>query len=659
MPNLTGLTTGTFPDGKQRHNRLYVWTGRDRMRKYDGENWRNAGIANSGSSGASLAANGTGLYGTYYYYIVPANQKHFLRSGRVVCGGPYTRLGPITLQNQGVRISSIPGSFSADAQVTHFRIYRNKNGFTDTNIADEEQDFFYVGSVAVGTTTYDDTTADDALDTEIINFRTEIPPTFEMGEVFGERLFGAGFDPLTTGTATVNASTTLIDFSGVTIPDGVVGCFFQVDGDDARYTITARNSSTQITLSTAFVGALSGGTYSIYRDPSVLYLSEWDDFDAWGNRGEGFRNRLLIGGPMSTERIRAMKALDRSLYVFTETKIYRVWGQGPDQTAIKIELFFDGIGCVGPRAIWSVDNTIYFLSLRGPMAFTGTSAPVAIGEKLGVGWIDGLNADQLKIAAVGSDGRKVWFAVPEGSNTENSLAYVYDRLTDTWWQENHTHPMCYWLDRDSDGKPALFYGQGEFVVQTEYGATDGSPGGTVSGTSTSDTTTTLTDSGASFYTTGAGLKERYVHIFHPTTKALVGSRRISSNTSTALTWLSTGAGGGTLTIPDGSTYKIAPVYWYWRSKTFLDPVKVQRPMDLHITYDLQGESPTSSVLLTHYVDDVARSNLYENEIDKVEKKYPINCRGHAYAVKLECRDGGNDVAIRSLALEAPPQESDK
>jgi hypothetical protein len=353
--------------------------------------------------------------------------------------------------------------------------------------------------------------------------------------------------------------------------------------------------------------------------------------------------------------------LNGYLYVFTAFNIYRIYGKGPSPTAVKItpEPFVEGIGATGPDAVWREGGLLYFLSLQGPMQFDGESRPVPIGEKIGRDWIDDLAADQLVVAAVGSDGDKVKFAVPESGETENSLVWVFDIATSSWWQEKYIHPRFYFRDRDSNGKNALFYAQGKFIVQDDTGTNDGVPSGTTSATVTTGTSTTsVTCSAATFYTTGSGLAERYAH-FYAADGSHTGSRRISSNTATSLTWSASGAGGGNLTVAEGETVYVGPVLWHWQTKNFSIPNAMKKEAELHLRFDLQGEGTPSSLVKTDIVNNSTLSTTQSVTVNEVAKRMPISLRNVEYAAKLESRATDADIAIRSLAVETDQPEVEK
>ncbi len=519
----------------------------------------------------TVSATGAGFTGTYRYFVAPINDNKQLPESRVVSGNPSEISDEITVNGERIVISGIPSTHE-DSQVTHWALYRNQTGNYDSFAGDDTQDFWLVAKIAIGTKTYTDKIKDSLLPPIAVSFRNNVPPTAKAGRVVGGRLVLAGFDPITTGTATVNATTTLIDFASVTLPDGIEGCMFKKDGDDIAYAIREIISTTQIAIDRPFSGTLSGDTYSIYRNSSELWPSEFENFEAAGLDGESRRNRMAVGGPGANNPVTAIETLGGALYAFTANNIYRmtVTGVGASDMHMSKDPVVEGIGCVGFDAVWREGGVLYFLSPQlGPMAFDGSAAPTRIGLKLGLRWRDewDLNLDQLGIAAVGSNGETVKFSVPESGQTENTLTFVLDISTGTWWTERYTHPKFYFRSEDANGRKALFYAQGKRIVQDDMGTNDGVPSGDVTGVVTTGTSTTsVTCSAASFYNTDAGLEECYAHFTRG--DLLVGSRRLTSNTGTALTWSATGAGGGNLTVATDDVVHIGPVYWWWKTGNF-------------------------------------------------------------------------------------------
>jgi hypothetical protein len=416
-----------------------------------------------------------------------------------------------------------------------------------------------------------------------------------------------------------------------------------VAGDDALYRITARTSA-QVTLDKAYVGACSSASYSIFRYGWEVYFCDYRDYEAWGPDGEAYRWRREVPGRRDAI---AGAALANQLFIFTLDQIYAIYGKGIEATDVKItaEPVFDGLGCVGPDAICTVDNEMYFLSLRGPVAWDGQSAPKLIGEKLGTDWLDVLAADQLKTAAVGTDGRYVWFSVPATGETENGRVYRYDRLADAWWEERYTHPGFYQYMRDDTGKGAAFYGQGKYLVQTERGTRDLAPSGTVEGIVTSATTLSLTQTSAAF---ASDLVEAYVHVWS-STYVYRGSRRITSNTGTALTWSATGSGGGTLAgIVAGDRYFVGPIWWWWVTKAWEIPGGRSHAVALHVGVDNHGTG--KSLRKWDYVDGTIAATPETVAAALSSLQFPVERSEVVYAAKLEELTGA-DLGLRQCVLE--------
>ena len=604
----------------------------------------------------TVASTGSALSGTYRCFVAPVNKNKPLPDGQYVMGNPSMISDEITVTKTGIAVSGIPATHP-DSQVTHWAYFRNQTGNYDSFADDDTQDFWLVDYIAIGTTTYTDTKKDEDLPPIAVQFGNAIPPAFKVGKVFGGRLFGVGYDAITAGTATVNTNTVLVDLSTDLPADGIVGAKFQKDGDSAVYEIYEQISTTQIALDRPFSGTLSGSTYSIYNNNANVPFSQFDNFEAFGR--DGRMNGLAVGGPGAVDPAIAAETLNGYLYIFTKNNIYRVYGKGINNTDVKItpDPVVEGLGAVGPDAVWREGRDLYFLSFKGPMMFNGENA-IPIGGKLGRNWIDDLAPDQLGISAVGSDGRKVYFAVPETGKTENTLVWVYDIQTQTWWQELYTHPRFYFRDKNAAGEDVLFYAQGKFIVENEKGTNDGVPSGTTTGTVTTGTTTTsATCSAAAFYTTGSGLAERYAHFYRA--GVLVGRRRITSNTATRLTWSASGAGGGNLTVAIGDVVYIGPIMWHWTTHGMVVPGMMKREQQVHLGFELQGEGTASTLVKTDIVNGVSASATQSFAVDRNHKTISINHRDKEYAMKIESRLPGADVAIRDITFETDQPEPER
>lgn len=649
---LSGMDGSVRMRGLQYKNRAYLYNGRNAMRKFDGDNFYLSGIAST-SFTPSVAQGAAGnLTGTYRYLVVPVNSKHFNPLGKVVAGFPSALSNEITVSAHKVTVGNIPATH-ADSQVDKWYVYRNLSGEYDAGTEREVQAFYLIGEVALGGTTFTDDVIDDAVtSTDLVRFNQQVPPTFKYGELYGERLFGCGFDPISTGTATVNADTTKIDFSGVSLPDGIVGCWFKVTDSNALYRITSRGSTTQITLDRAYVGALSGGTYTIFRYPWEVYFSDLEDVEAWGPAGEAFRwKRELPGRDHATGLI----AFGGQLLVFSATKIYSINGKGPNAEDVRInpEPIFSGLGAISGDSIVSVENELYFMTLNGPARMQQGQAPELIGAALNTDWLDGLNAaDHARICA-GADSRSVWFAVPATTgDAENSRIFRLDRQTQTWWEEGFGHPFFYVNADGANGvQGKSYFAQGRLMIETDSGTTDiatqAYTGAVTSGGTTSFST------GTTLPTSGTGLLEAYVHIFR--SGAYVGSRRITSNTSSSVSWASGGLGGGSLTVSTGDTFEIGNIWWTWKTKSYEVPAHAQRDQECHVTFG--AKDANKSVSKTDYVDGSAIANSTQTLVcNELAKQFAVNMGGRDYAALIESRNG---ATVRQVVLGVNVRKADK
>lgn len=715
----------------------YFFNGRNAMRTFDGALYTLCGINGPGTSfgrftpSISSGAGGV-LLGRYRYFVQPCNSKHFNPRGRPVVGIP-SRISPeYNAVNATVTVQNIP-STHADPQVDYWLIYRSKAGTFNDGSAPEGQDFYYVDRVPMGTTSYNDNTPDANLpQQDTLRFNQNIPMTFKQGVIFGDRMFGFGFDPIATGTVSkatntitfksrtsnVNLITTsgahgyavgqyvtvvtgsidlqfdgcyqvkttpsgttftydkdgadigntaetgtveVLNFTSVTIPDGVVGCWFKAATDTAgnQYRIYGVNSASQVAIDRGFSGALAGAAFYIYRDAWEILISEFEDMQAWGPDGYGVVYKREVPG-----RDPAVCGLvwNGMLLVFSTQNIYAITGKDPDITNVQIsaEPVYKGLGTVGTDAVDTVEGEIYFLDRQGPAVLAGGAAPQLMGKNLLTDWITNLNATDLGLAVVGCDGRYVYFSVPKTTgDSENGKSFRYDRYLDAWNEERFMHPSGYVHDDGDNGTPGLFFMQGGSLFQPNSGTTD-VVAQVYSGAATSGDTLSLADTGAVFPTASGGMVEAYVHLWDAT-GAYQGSRRIATNTGTGLTWASTGAGGGALGSPvaAGWTYKIGIIWWYWVTKKYQSPTKDKRDLNAYVLFDgypAPGAAVTGSVTATEIIDGQQAANSQTVSNDEPQKPLDLNARNADLQLRIESQDG---AVIRGVGIDSAVKAATK
>jgi hypothetical protein len=650
MGNLTGQSTlVTGYSALQVNNLLYLTNGLDRVKRFDGQNWQNAGIAKE-SFTPTLTPSGSGsLDGVYYYCFTFINKLIPIRSNRYPESLPVGPFAVTATTDAQIAITNLPATHG-DTQVTHIRVYRSKADSYSAGSQFESNALFYVADVAIGTTSYNDTTLDDSLEPTQVEFKTNIPVPGRYMEYYGNRLWLAGNDPLSTGTATKNGTNAdRIDFTGVTIPTGVVGAFFQADGDDARYEITAFHSSTQIGLASAFSGTLTSAAYTIWRERNIVWPSEQFNTEAFGYAGEGFRNWLEVGPRGTGDEITGLRAFAGSMLVFMRNSVWAISGNGVGLTnyAASTSPLWTQYGNVskasGRSQFAEADGFLYWMSPHGPCRWGGSGAPQVIGQRLG-DFQNNLTTSQLAKVCVGfaPTSREIWYACPEGASaTENSVVYCYHIDSGEWYVDRDKYITYFFNDRDDDGRLQLFSCQGAAIFLEDVGTNDGKPAsGTTSGTATAGSTTSLTDSGASFYTTGEGLYERVCHIFN-SSGAYKGSGRIASNTGTVLTFTNTLSSA----VASGDTYVIGAIYAYWNTRVYRQPTKASKTGSVEIEF---GADSTKHLWHTSIVDGNPETQPIKTPASDRHINVGVFERGKDFQYKIEWRDLDSDVSVRSI-----------
>lgn len=777
LSDLTGKDTTETVRFRQYKERVYGTNGKNRVLTCDGSGWTYAGIrkvdftptvaigatatfSHQGSTTAAFGINSPSQFGTgktktatplrnatgassgaYTYYVTACNSKKLMVLGGRACESlPSSPSNEIIAQNgKAITVGGIPATHE-DTQVDSFNIYRNKAGQYDSDLADEDQDFFYVGSVPLGTTSFSDTVPDYRLTGAFrLHFTTNIPPSCKMAELFGDRMFVAGFDPIRTGTVTqvktisnvalttnvatisfaaphgftagqsvviagltnsdLNGTYTIlatpttltftytkvhadiisvadsgtatspsvfVDFSGISMPDGVLGAWFKKDGDSAMYRVTEVVSSTRLKIenvvigsstTVGFVGTLAGAGYSVFRKQWEIYFSEQLDVEAWGLEGEAQRNKIEIPG---RHAITAMCPFQGSLLVFTHHNIYQISGMGPNRSDVRImpNPLYRGVGCSGPDALCLVGDTLYFMDpTNGPMMLNGGS-PQPVGALLNMDWYDSLTASELAIACMGTDDQYVWVSVPVSGQIQNSKTFRYHIVTQTWWEEKNIVPRVFVREDGASGAlNTLYYLQDRWLIDPRSGTVDLVTA--IAGTTTSSANAqSVTDSGAAFPTTSGGLEQCYVRLYNATTNVLLWERRIISNTATAVTWSadttlpgSTEAGQGSEIV--GARYEIGNVSWRWTTKAFdgKEPFNAKQSQEMLALFHLKSD--TAHIRKNDILDGVVQNRLHIFEAKELLVQMEVGARNFTFAAIIDSRDG---AVLRALDVRAQVQE---
>ena len=690
MPDLSGLSTLQLTRGQmiQWNNLKYFFAYPNRPRRLDDEQWRTVGVAADVSATAPSVANGSAgnVVGTFVYYMVGINKNVRLPDGSYPSSLPIGPTSEVSPNSHEVNITSVPSSH-ADANVTHWRFFRHRDGKRDTNLKDRDLEFFHVplksgetgvdddGDLAIGTTSSIDDKKDTQLNDIWCNFSTNIPPAALFAEEFGGRLWCAGFTPITDGTATKNGTTTvngrvrsIVDFTGITLPDGVIGAFFKKKDDDEVFVIMAVTDSDTVQLDREFTGTLSGSDYIIYRDQNALWCSEYNNYEAWGQEGEvggTFRNRIFVGGSGRDLVITGVKRMGDMMYIFTRNEIWgmNMVGYGTSLLHYRVSKspLFSDIGNIGQSSspFEVVGRELYFMSARGPAVLAGGQVE-EIGRTLGSTFLEDVNPDKLSLSAVGycPKENEVLFACPQNGDTTNSQDYVYRRDDGSWWRNLDVFHTCFARLLDSDTNAVrLFAAVGGFKVMINEGFADGVPDAEItnqraSGTATSGTSTSLTDTTKTYYTTGDGYKRRMIYFVHADNT--IEKRQITSNTADTISW----SGALTTAVTAGTKYFIGSVWMNIKTRVW-SPAAQKLEIDrMSISYDLQGETNKSYMYARCIINETEKSWV-ASQITNARKDIPGGpFKGDKLQLQLQVRDVGAQVAIQDITPIMIPGSGD-
>lgn len=423
MPDLTGQDGTRNLRGQQYKNRVYLCDGRTLPKKYDGVAWYNMGIrkANypdnirltSAVAGGATGTVGAGnLNGLYVWVLQPVNITHTIPTGRKVAGIPSLLSAQLTLNAQGADITGIPATHP-DSQVTGWDLFRNQAAAWQTG-DDAGQDYKFVAYIPIGTTTYTDNNDDSALvGVDSLRFNQNFPPCFNTIALYGDRLFGAGFDAISSGTATIATKTittksltsNVATITTSAVHGYVVGQLVTVNSTshdavfDGCHYITAVGSTTTFSflkINADVAGVAETGTTEVINFSVALptgALGCW--FQASGDA-----NRYRIVGNYSTTQITldrgfsgALAAASYTVYrdayqiYFSEQFDVEAWG--PDSEGLRYYLEVPGkkevralLTYFGSILVFT-NNEIFVISGQGPDRTAVTISPQAVYNDCG------------------------------------------------------------------------------------------------------------------------------------------------------------------------------------------------------------------------------------------------------------------------------------
>lgn len=567
-----------------------------------------------------------------------------------------------TLSSKKVTLT-LPGTATnTSGGITHLKIYRTDAGGSTA--------YYYIGFVAIGTTSFEDnaivgdttqpsgklTTLSDGsvtrteLNYPVTNFKYAFATKTRI-VTFGNRVISDGTVSVTNGSATVTGSSTLFT-------QGCVGKIFYINNESRGYVVSTVASATSLTLAENYAGTTkSTQTYTLELDNALVKWSAKNPLTAkpmwWAFPTDFYRylryqdDSPFMGGACIGDQAVIFK--QRSHYLLTES--------GDDFIPVESNTK------IGLASNWTLandidDGTLIFLSYDGKLYKTNGLNAVDLNCNLML-HTDGINMANAERCQAVWYGQKSWYMMIypslsySGSGCDRML--VWDKRTGQW-VIHKIYANCIHIIEDTESGQAIkkpWIGTiGGFVYKLLTGNNFGASSGTLTGTSTAIGTATVTDSGASFYTTGDGLKDVYVSLFD-TTGAFKESQKISSNTGTIITvdtnW--------TTSPVAGWTYEIGSIIWSWKSKIFdfgTDLSKNIRNCIMNYNHVASARNVTVNF---YFSDDVTMSSTqtfsmtFDLSKDYYEKPSCYDNRFRYFQFEITGHGTNDPVVINNIAFD--------
>jgi hypothetical protein len=266
-----------------------------------------------------------------------------------------------------------------------------------------------------------------------------------------------------------------------------------------------------------------------------------------------------------SDQITGIHAAHEVLIIFKRNAMYALYGNDPDSWTIR-QVSSD-TGCVSHRSIRTIEGITYWWSLKGPVAWDAIGLPRMIGVPLIGPTIESTNIDFSQLSNIAAEvdqtNQRIMFALAGINKTRNNVMLPFNYRVGVWesdlWNPFDVCSLC--AVEDTNKVPWVMVGSYSGQIFKWWNATNDAVPNTsnTSGTVSSHTTTTLTDSTATFPTTGGKLVDRYVYIIDPTATN-IQRLRITDNTGTVLTIDSTIPIDGTVT---SFVYYIGTIDFAW------------------------------------------------------------------------------------------------
>ena len=537
-------------------------------------------------STASVPGN---LTGRYYVWVSYYNSKYDKESDLSPISGVADCVG------QTLSLTSIP--VSADAQVDGRRIYR---------------------SAAGGTVPYLDSTINDNTTSTLVLTKSDAsllaavrhpslaagagkfapPPAAPYMVQSKSRFLMAGSGKYTRGTVTATNASATFTFTTAQLDDSFIGRYLQIIGDTTNYVIISVNAGAGTCVARpiynlttgAYVGVTGGGKAYYITDGSLntVFTSYVDDNDTPRPHGFPieFAQDIVDGG--DNDIISGLGLIGNLVVVTKYQSTHILEGDYPPFSVAKVS---STVGCISHDTICQDEagNAIWLAGEQG-VAYCNGSVTSIISEKIedifSTGHALSLNVGRFAFAhSVYDTKNKLYYLFCSSeSSTINDVCLVLDKSNGdnpagwSWYYFTGIEASSSTIVYSSTGVGTITIGDYDgFTYELNSGWYDGISSGTLSGTATSVAGSVLNDTGATFYTTGSGLRNIPLLVYKVSTGE-TWVYKIASNTAKSITIT-----GAFTESPSTSDYRyyVGGYEINWKSKQF----ELMRPTDKKLLMD--------------------------------------------------------------------------
>jgi hypothetical protein len=485
---------------------LFVANGLDEMLVWDGlaDEFVPAGL-DAPDEACDVAASGSGsISGTYYAYVRFVDAL-----------GNFSNLSPISdaavaSSNSTITYTNVPVPDSP--KVARRQILRNTAGQTVAFYVD-------VDTADLAGTTFSSTLTDtllaaqtpaplfDAQGDPLANVHGVPPSHRAVLASHLDRMFAAGEYVYAEGTVALTAGSTTVTGQQTAWPETFAGRFLWVNGAGRHYEIESADAGAQtLTLTEPWEGA--SDPYASYAvrpaisERRLVYYSEAGLSQSWPAA-----NALVV--QEDGDEVVALITRRSFLYILGRRHTYKLtFSEGPSLDGAMFPA--TGRGVVNHRSWASVEDICYLLDDAGVYSYAGSGEATPLSGPI---------QDLFEPLARGGAYRVQWqharyfhasfdpglycvrFFVSLTGSRYPRHALCLDLRRQTWWVEEFPVPIASSAVGTLDGQRRVFLGGpgGQVYLLGSGGMDVADPqGGTVRGTATSATWTSLSDAVASF-----------------------------------------------------------------------------------------------------------------------------------------------------------------